>query len=67
MKLRTLERAKHFRRGSPLFDEKEIRYTDEGAYLLYTGASGNSNSRHDYGTKLSESEKRHLIGYLKTL
>ena len=32
-----------------------------------TAGSGNSNSGHDYGTKLSENEKHDLIEYLKTL
>jgi hypothetical protein len=61
------ERARDFRRGSRVFDEKEMGYTDEGAYVLDTGASGNSNSGHDYGTKLSSEDKRDLIEYLKTL
>jgi hypothetical protein len=61
------QRAKTFHRGSRTFDEKEMGYTDEGAYVLDTAGSGNSNSGHDYGTKLSENEKRDLIEYLKTL
>jgi hypothetical protein len=61
------QRAKTFHRGSRVFDEKEMGYTDEGAYVLDTAGSGNSNSGHDYGTKLSENEKRDLIEYLKTL
>jgi Cytochrome c len=61
------ERAKTFHRGSRVFDENEMGYTDEGAYLLDTNSNGNSNSGHDYGTKLSENEKRDLIEYLKTL
>jgi hypothetical protein len=42
-------------------------YTDEGAYVLDTTASGNANTGHDYGTKLSPTEKQDLIEYLKTL
>jgi hypothetical protein len=61
------ERAKSFHRGSRAFDEKEIGYTDDGAYVLDTSASGNSNSGHDYGTKLTTDQKRELIEYLKTL
>ena len=61
------ERPKTFHRGSRIFDEKEMGYTDEGAYALDTAGTGNSNSGHDYGTKLSDSEKRDLIEYLKTL
>src|SRR5436189_4865286 len=51
------QRAKTFPRGSRVFDEKEMGYTDEGAYVLDTASSGNSNSGHDYRTTLSENEK----------
>ena len=61
------QRAKTFHRGSRVFDEQVMGYTDEGAYLFDTTASGNSNSGHDYGTKLPENAKRDLIEYLKTL
>jgi hypothetical protein len=61
------ERAKSFHRGSRAFDENEMGYTDAGAYLLDTSASGNSDSGHDFGTKLSGNDKRDLIEYLKTL
>jgi hypothetical protein len=61
------QRAKTFHRGSRVFDEKEMGYTDEGGYVLDTAGSGNSNSGHDYGTKLSDNEKRDLLEYLKTL
>ena len=61
------QREMRFHRGSHVFDENAMGYTDEGAYVLDTSASGNSNSGHDYGTKLSPEEKRDLIEYLKTL
>lgn len=61
------KRAKNFHRGSHVFDEKDMGYTDGGVYLLDTTKSGNSNSGHDYGTKLSTTEKQDLIEYLKTL
>ena len=61
------QRAKTFRRGSQVFEETEMGYTDAGAYLFNTATTGNSNSGHDYGTKLSPDEKRDLIEYLKTL
>jgi hypothetical protein len=61
------DRAKTFHRGSRVYDERNLGYTDEGVYVLDTAASGNSNSGHDYGTKLSSDEKRDLIEYLKTL
>jgi len=56
-----------FHRGSHVFDEGAMGYTDEGTYILDARASGNSNSGHDYGTKLSAEAKRDLIEYLKTL
>jgi hypothetical protein len=61
------QRETRFHRGSHLFDEDAMGYTDDGAYTLDTTASGNSNLGHDYGTKLSAAEKRDLIEYLKTL
>jgi hypothetical protein len=61
------ERAKSFHRGSNVYDERALGYTDEGAYVLDTAGSGNSNSGHDYGTKLSSEEKHDLMEYLKTL
>ncbi len=61
------QRAKTFHRGSRVFDENEMGYTDEGSYVLDTAGSGNSNSGHDYGTKLSDNDKHDLIEYLKTL
>ena len=60
-------RAKTLRRGSRVFDPATMGYTDEGAYVLDTVATGNSNAGHDYGTDLSDDQKRELIEYLKTL
>src|SRR6185436_8801401 len=60
-------RAKKFRRGSRVYDGKEMGYADEGAYLFDTTAAGNSNTGHNYGSNLSSNEKRDLIDYLKTL
>jgi hypothetical protein len=61
------QRAKNFRRGSQEFDPTQMGYTDAGVYVFDTEGEGNSNSGHDYGTKLSADEKRALIEYLKTL
>jgi hypothetical protein len=60
-------RAKTFHRGSKVYDERSLGYTDDGAYVLDTNTSGNSNSGHDYGTNLSPTQKHDLIEYLKTL
>ena len=61
------DRAKSFHRGSRVYDDRVMGYTDEGNYVLNTTASGNANTGHDYGTKLADTEKRNLIEYLKTL
>ena len=61
------QRSKTFHRGSHIFDEKSVGYTDEGAYLFDTNGTGNSDSGHNYGTTLSDAEKRDLMEYLKTL
>jgi hypothetical protein len=61
------DRAKTFHRGSREYDPVQMGYTDGGAYVFDTSASGNSNSGHDYGTTLSAEEKHALIEYLKTL
>jgi hypothetical protein len=59
--------ARTFHRGSRVFNEKEMGYTDDGAYVFDTAGSGNSNSGHDYATNLSDNEKQDLMEYLKTL
>ena len=61
------ERAKSFRRGSRVYDSRQMGYTDEGDYLFDTTRAGNSCAGHDYGTDLSTGRKRELIEYLKTL
>lgn len=60
-------RPASFHRGSRVFDEASMGYTDAGPYLLDTTKPGNSNSGHDYGTRLPADQKRDLIEYLKTL
>ena len=61
------QRPKSFHRGSHIYDEHALGYTDQGSYVLDTTASGNSNSGHDYGTSLTKEEKADLLEYLKTL
>jgi len=60
-------RAKTFHRGSRVCDPAQMGYTDEGAYVLDTTVAGSANTGHDYGTSLSDEQKRELIEYLKTL
>lgn len=61
------QRMKTFKRGSQEYDANQMGYTDAGVYVFDTGSEGNSNSGHDYGTKLSSEQKRELMEYLKTL
>jgi hypothetical protein len=61
------ERAKTFHRGTRVYDTTQLGYVDDGVYLLDTTTPGNSNTGHDYGTDLSNEQKRELIDYLKTL
>jgi hypothetical protein len=37
-------------------NEDVMGYTDDGVYVFDATASGNSNSGHDYGSKLSTAE-----------
>jgi mono/diheme cytochrome c family protein len=59
-------RAPSFHRGSRRYDAATMGYTDEGPYVLDTRSPGHSNRGHDYGTDLSDAQKRDLIEYLKT-
>jgi len=61
------QRAKTFHRGSHDYDANQMGYTDGGVYVFDTAGQGNSNSGHEYGTKLSSEQKRELLEYLKTL
>jgi hypothetical protein len=61
------QRAKTFHRGSQEYDPNQMGYTDGGVYVFDTAGEGNSNSGHDYGTKLTAEQKRELVEYLKTL
>ena len=60
-------RAKTFQRGSRDYDTAQMGYADDGVYVLDTAGPGNSNTGHNYGTKLPADQKRELIEYLKTL
>ena len=62
-----VQRQKSFHRGSKAYDPDEMGYTDQGAYLLDAGTTGNSNAGHPYGSELSAEKKRELMEFLKTL
>ncbi len=58
------KRAKTWKRGSRVYAPYEMGFTDKGGFVFDTAVSGNSNAGHDYGTGLTDEEKRDLIEYL---
>jgi hypothetical protein len=46
------QRETRFHRGSHVFDEDVLGYTDDGVYVFDATASGNFELGHDYGSKL---------------
>ena len=60
-------RPKFFHRGSRVYEPTQMGYNDQGPYLLDTTTPGNANTGHDFGTRLSASQKQDLMEYLKTL
>ena len=61
-------RARKFHVGNREFDPKAVGFSnDAGPFEFDTALPGNSNAGHDYGTRLTEEERRDLIEYLKTL
>lgn len=64
------QRLKTFYVGTLSFDPLEVGYETDakyGGHLFDTSLPGNRNSGHEYGTQLSDAERRDLIEYLKTL
>jgi len=63
------ERPKKFSVGRLEFDPKKVGYVSDGEvpFVLDTSITGNSNRGHEYGIKLSPSERWALVEYLKTL
>lgn len=59
-------RPKTWRRGTTVYDREAMGYADAGSFEFDTTKSGNSAAGHDYGTGLSDTEKRELIEFLKT-
>ncbi len=56
--------------GSREFDPKDVGFTTEpqpGRFRFRTADPGNSNAGHEYGSDLTDDERRQLIEYLKTL
>jgi len=64
------DRPKRFAVGHREFDPVKVGYTETPPKTVWefdTSVSGNHNTGHDYGTRLSDEEKRDLLEYLKTL
>ncbi len=64
------KRVKKFRIGSQEFDPINVGFTEDRTKPVFdTTARGisNSNSGHEFGTELSDSERRDLLEYLKSL
>jgi hypothetical protein len=64
------QRQKVFHVGSRQFDPKDVGYESgpsPGAFEFRADVPGNSNAGHEYGTTLSEDDRRALVEYLKTL
>jgi hypothetical protein len=64
------DRIAHFHVGSREFDPENVGLAaaaDEHSSAFDTTLPGNSNAGHAYGTTLSDTEKRDLLEYLKSL
>ena len=66
------QRLKKFSIGAKTYDPVNVGFVTDAAGLpkFDTGATGSSNMGHEgdeYGTNLSDAEKKQLIEYLKTL
>jgi hypothetical protein len=64
------KRAKTFFVGNREFDPGKVGYRSKEAEDLFefeTSIPANSNSGHEYGTKLSDEQRWDLVEYLKTL
>ena len=64
------QRSRTFYVGSWKFDPEKVGYISRNgrkAYKFDTTLPGNSNAGHEYGTDLSEEQRRDLLEFLKTL
>lgn len=64
-------RPRKFSVGSSRYDPEKVGFvfevSDSSPFLFDTTVSGNSNSGHEFGTGLSDTEKSSLIEFLKSL
>lgn len=62
------QRLKKFWVGSREFDAVNVGFDyTTGTFELDTTIKGNSNGGHEYGTQMTDEQRRQLIDYLKTL
>lgn len=64
------QRPKKFPVGHREFDPMRVGYTATPAKVVWeldTSLSGNRNTGHEYGTRLTDAQKWDLVEYLKTL
>ena len=67
------KRPRQFYRGYDVFDQKDVGFIANGPVAERDGRRydttlpGNGNQGHGFGAELSDSEKRDLIEYMKTL
>lgn len=64
------QRPKKFAVGHREFDPVRVGYVETPAKVIWefdTAVSGNRNTGHEFGTRLTEAEKWDLLEYLKTL
>ena len=67
------ERSKEFYLGSYEYDPVKVGFDSEAskqgskAFKFDTRLKGNSNSGHEYGAELSETERKELLEYLKSI
>ncbi len=64
------QRPQKFWLGSREYDAAHVGYettATPGGFLFDTKLSGNYNTGHEYGTKISEADRLALLEYLKTL
>ncbi|MCE9599575.1 MAG: cytochrome c [Spirochaetia bacterium] len=62
------KRPVKFKTGSKTFDPGRVGFiSSEGPFTFDTTLPGNRNTGHEYGTNLSDQERRALLEYIKSL
>jgi len=61
------QRITKFRVGSREFDPVNVGYVNDGDFEFDTALPGNRNTGHEYEREFTDSERRQLIEYMKSL